>query len=197
MFLEWLLVVSKIHHLSRVSGTHYYQEGLSYPLCPTRSTEPRLFLLLLRSHVAFSLSFSHSQTTLVLIKPRGLTFSPRYLECCTKSILRPCQPGNKTWLFHFGISLPLFLFTVRSKLKCGLPTALRSFYLFFVSGELTFKDIMFKILWHKFSMVYTVLKLFCCFVLTNVINRSTIIAHLNLTSRIKSPTFFEFGDYRK
>lgn len=101
MFLEWLLVISKIHLLSGLSGTHYYQEGLSFPLCPTRSTEPRLFLLLLRSHVAVSLSFSHSQTTLVLIKPRGLTFSPRYLECCTKSILRPCQPGNKTWLFPF------------------------------------------------------------------------------------------------
>lgn len=101
MFLEWLLVVSKSHLLSGVSGIHYYQEGLSYPLCLTRSTEPRLLLLLLRPCVAFSLPFSHSQTTLVLIKPRGLTFSPRYLECCTKSILRLCQPGNKTWLFPF------------------------------------------------------------------------------------------------
>lgn len=70
-----------------------------------------------------SFSFSHSQTTLVLIKPRGLTFSPRYLECCTKSILRPCQPGNKPQLFPFWDFSTLVLLEVRNKLKLGFLAA--------------------------------------------------------------------------
>lgn len=179
----------KILFLSRVSGIqHYYHGGLSCPLCPTRSIRLRLFLLLLRSHVALSLSFSHSQTTPVLIKPRGLTFSPRYLECYTKSILRPCQAGNKPRLFPFWDFSTLVLLAVRNKLKLGFPAAQHSSYsCSFVSGEIIFRDILLKVLWHNFSLFYIVLKLFCC--LTNVVNRSMITVHLNPSSHFKSPTF--------
>lgn len=133
--------------------------GLSCPFCPTRSTRLRLFLLLLRSHVAVSLSFSHSQTTPVLIKPRGLTFSPRYLECCTKSIVRPCQAGNKPRLFPFWDFSTLVLLAVRNKLKLGFPAAQHSSYsCAFVSGEIIFRDIIPKVLLHNFSMFYIGLK---------------------------------------
>lgn len=179
----------KILFLSRVSGIQYYHGGLSCPLCPSRSIWLRLFLLLLRSQVALSLSFSHSQTTPVLIKPRGLTFSPRYLECCTQSILRPCQAGNKPWLFPFWDFSTLVLFTVRNKLKLGFSAAQPSSYSSFVSGEIIFRDIILNVLWHSFSMFHIVLKLFCCFILTNVVNKSMIAVHLNPTSNIKSPTF--------
>lgn len=87
-----------------------------------------------------------------------------------------------------GFLYPCFVYS--KKLKLGLSAAQHSFYsCSFVSGEIIFRNIILKILWHKFSMVYTVLKLFCCFILTNVINRNTIPAHLNLSSNIKSPTF--------
>lgn len=116
MILEWLLVVSG-RLLSRVSGIHYYRQSLSYP---TRSAHPVCSFL---DPMLLSFSFSHSQTTLVLIKPRGLTFSPKYLECCTKSILRPCQPGNKPQLFPFWDFSTLVLLEVRNKLKLGFLAA--------------------------------------------------------------------------
>lgn len=122
MILEWFLVVS---------GRFFFEQGTWDSLLPQHTLlspsshleyTARLFFLFLRSHVALSLSFSHSQT-LVLIKPRGLTFSPRYLECCTKSILRPCQPGNKPRLFPFWDFSTLVLLAVRNKLKFGFPAA--------------------------------------------------------------------------
>lgn len=112
------------------------------PLLHQQSTAC-VFRLLLWSPAALSLAFSHSQTTLVLIKPRGLTFSPRYLECCTKSILRPCQLGNKTLLFPFwDFFLPLFCKQGEyNKLNLAFPPAQQSslFYTFMIV-EITFKD---------------------------------------------------------
>lgn len=135
--------------MSGVSGIHNHHGG---PSCPTRSTGLRLFLLL-TFHVALSLSSSHSPTTPVLIKPGGLTFSPRCLECCTKSILRPCQAGKKPRLFSFWDFSTLVLLAVRNKLKLGFPAAQHSSYsCSFVSGEIIFRDKIHKVLWYNFSM---------------------------------------------
>lgn len=88
LIFEWLLVV--LGRFSFEPGTWDSLLPQDTLLSPPSHQEYTacLFLLFLRSHVDLSLSFSHSQTTLVLIKPRGLTFSPRYLGCCTKSIFR-------------------------------------------------------------------------------------------------------------
>lgn len=102
-------------YINQVAEIRCHRRGLCCPLCH----------LLLRSPDALSLAFSHSQTTLVLIKPGGLTFSPRYLECCTESILRPCQAGNKPLLFPFwDFFLPLFCKQGEwNKLKLAFPAA--------------------------------------------------------------------------
>lgn len=181
----------KILFLSRVPGIHYYHGGLPCLPHPTRSTRPLLFL----DPMLLSLClFSHSQTTLVLIKPRGLTFSPRYLECCTKSILRPCQPGNKPQVFPFWDFSTLVLLALRNKLKFGFLAAQHSSCsCSFVYGGIIFRNIILKILWHNFTVFYAVLKLFCCFILMNVISfilvNDIITIHLNFSSDIKSPTF--------
>lgn len=177
----------KILFLSRVPGIHYYHGGLSCLPHPTRSTRPLLFLDPMLLSLCLS---SHSQTTLVLIKPRGLTFSPRYLECCTKSILRPCQPGNKPQLFPFWDFSTLVLLALRNKLKFEFLAAQHSSCsCSFVYGGIIFRNIILNILWHNFTVFYAVLKLFCCFTLMNVISRSMITVHLNFSSDIKSPTF--------
>lgn len=98
-------------------GLNYFLlGGCPLPAVPLGVHSPTCFSFFFHP-MLLSPSFSHSQTTVILIKPRGLTFSPRYLAGCTKSILRPCQPRNKPRLFPIWDFPALVFLAVRSKLN--------------------------------------------------------------------------------